>query len=134
MDIRIRAFLFQRRLKKLRKLNVENYDIIVLRTGKDGEPEEATIPYDVKKSIEGVVLATGPSTEQRLSMLDLLRNARIVQKITMSKDGSVLLEEAEFQHVKRSFGAFRGFGVNDVELCKRIESAKPVEVEVKDKK
>lgn len=114
----------------MKKLDLKNYNITVLTP----EGEEKEIPYDVKKSIEGVVLATGPSTEQRLSMADLLRNARVVQKVTMSNDGTVLLEDHEFRIVKRSFDAFRGFGINDVELCKRIESVETIEVQEKKKK
>lgn len=117
----------------MRKLNVKNYNITVLQL-EDNEPKEKVIPYDVKKSIEGVMLASGPMTEQRLSMPDLLRNARIAQKVTMSKDGFALLEESEFQHVKQSFDAFRGFGINDVELCKRIENVETVEVQEKKKR
>lgn len=114
----------------MKKLNLKNYNITILTP----EGEEKVIPYDVKKSIEGVVLATGPSTEQRLSMADLLRNARVAQKVTMSKDGYALLEEREFQIVKKSFDAFRGFGINDVELCKRIKGAETVEVQEKKKR
>ena len=111
----------------MRKINLENYTVVIPTT--EGEKE---IPYVVRKSIEGVLLATGEPTQQRLSMADLLRNARIAQKITSSKDGSVLLEENEFQIVKASFDNFRGFGINDVELCNRIENAEVVEVQEKE--
>lgn len=93
------------------------------------------LSYDVAKSIDNVLLAAGEMTSQRLSMSELLRNARIGQKITASVEtGTVLLEEAEFNEVKKSFEAFRGFGPNEVELCKRITDAKEVQVEAKKEK
>lgn len=92
---------------------------------------EVSMPYDVKKVLEGVMLATGPMTQQRLSMVEVLRNARITQKILASKDGFVLLEENEYQLLKKSFDAFRGFGKADVEVCQRVTDAETVSVEEK---
>ena len=114
----------------MKKIIVKNYTILV------PTPEGSKdLPYDVARSIDNVMLATGDMTSQRLSMSELLRNARIGQKITAGVEkGFVLLEEAEFTEVKKSFEAFRGFGVNEVELCRRITEAEDVQVEVKKKK
>lgn len=111
----------------MKEIEIKNY-VIKVQTP-DGFKD---IPYDVAKSVDSVLLATGEATTQRLSMSELLRNARISQKITASVDkGKVLLEEAEFIEVKKSFEAFRGFGPNEVELCRRISDAKDVQVEAK---
>lgn len=93
------------------------------------------VPYDVAGSIENILLATGNMTSQRLSMVDLLRNARVAEKVKASIDkGYVLLEESEFIILKNSFDAFSGYGINEVELCKRIEKSETVEVEEKKRK
>lgn len=114
----------------MKKINVKNYSIKV------PTPEGIKdLPYDVAKSIENVLLATGDMTGQRLSMSELLRNARIGQKISGGVEkGFALLEEAEFNEIKKAFEAFRGFGINEVELCRRITEAEDVQVEVKEKK
>lgn len=117
----------------MKRLNLEDYDYTVPELDSDGKITEKILTYDVRKAIEGILLASGPGTTQRLSNVELLRNARIAQKITMAKDGFVLLEEAEFQIVKQSFDALRGYGKNDVECVKRIENAETVDVEEKKK-
>lgn len=114
----------------MRKIDLS--EIIIDTMTPEGKKEP--FRYELKMSIEAILLATGPATTQRLSMPELLRNARIAQKITGCNDGFVLLEENEFQIVKKSFEDFRGFGINDVELCKRIDNAETVEVQEKEKK
>lgn len=96
--------------------------------------KEVMVDYDVRRSIENVMCASGQMTNQRLSMPDLLRNARIAQKITSCKKDFLLIEESEFQHLKASFNAFQAFGINEVELCKRIDTAETVEVQEKKEK
>jgi len=109
----------------LRKILLTRYKVEVV-----GPQGKKASEYDVKSSIESVLLATGPNTEQKLSMVDLLRNARIAEKIKNSKD-FILLEEAEFNVVKASFDAYKGFGQFEVELCRRIAQAEQVEVSEK---
>lgn len=113
----------------MRKINLKQYMIETIdETGK-----VIKVPYDVKRSIENILLATGPYTKQTLSMVDLLRNARIAEKVLAAKD-FILIEEHEFQIIKESFEAFRKFGINEVELCKRIDEAETVEVKEKKQK
>jgi len=110
------------------KINLKAYTV----EGFDGK-KMIQVPYDVKKSIENILLATGQATNQKLPMSALLRNAKLAQKILDAKD-SVLLDENEFRLVKASFDAFQAFGKNEVELCKRIDEAKTVEVKEKKEK
>lgn len=110
----------------MRKLDVRSYKVSV--TFPEGKQ---TKEYDVKSSLESVLLASGPVTEQRLSIVDLLRNARVAEKINAAVD-FVLLEETEYQVLKQSFDVYRGFGQFEVELCRRVMSAVSVEVEVKE--
>ena len=86
--------------------------------------------YLVKESIENVLLANGSFTTQQLSMPELLRNARIAEKIKSGSD-EILLEDSEFETLKRAFSAYRGFGKFDVELLRRIEAVETVEVQEK---
>jgi len=119
----------------LRKINIKDYEIEV--TTLEGRKK---IPYGVVTSIENVVLATGQMTSQRLSMPQLLEAANVIEKIKAQvkekpKQGYVLLEDADFNIIKKGFDAFSGFGLNEVELCKRIASAEEVKVkEVKKEK
>lgn len=115
----------------VKKINVKDY--IIQMPNADGT--KRGVPYDVVSSIENVVLATGQMTTQRLTMPQLLEASRVCEKIKAAqKEGFVLLENAEFNIVKKGFDAFSGFGLNEVELCKRIAEAEDVEVEVKEGK
>ena len=115
---------------KMKKINVKDYNIEV------NTPEgKRKVPYDVVTSIENVVLATGPMTSQKLSMPQLLEASRVCEKIKDQKNkGFALLEDSEFKVVKQGFDAFSGFGLNEVELCKRIAEVETIEVEEKEKK
>lgn len=114
-------------LLKARKINLKNYTIEVF----DPKTEKMVPnPYDVARSIENILCANGQLTKQRLSMPDLLRNARLGVKIK-NAGKEVLIDEAEYQLVKNSFEAFQNFGINEVELCKRIDEAEIVEVKEK---
>jgi len=119
----------------LKKINIKSYTIEVPTA--EGKQR---VPYDVVTSIENVVLATGQMTSQRLSMPQLLEAARIIEDIKAQvkeypKRGYVLLEDAKFAIVDKGFNAFSGFGLNEVELCKRIANAEEVKVkEDKEKK
>jgi hypothetical protein len=112
----------------MRKIDLSPYSV---KIGMGGEVR--SVPYDLRNSIEAVVLATGDITSQRLTMSQLLRVAKAVQKIMDAKEDFVLLEEHEYQMIKKGFDAFRGFGRNEVEMCLRISEAETVEVEEKQK-
>lgn len=110
----------------MRKINIKSYTVQLVT---DKGPQ--VVPYDVRRSITNVVL----SPEQKLGMAELLRYSRITDKIEATKEDFILLEEAEYQIIKQSFNKFKGFGINEVELCRRIEEAEEVKVkEVKKKK
>jgi hypothetical protein len=113
----------------MRKLNLAPYQI---RAAIDPETgEDVMVPYDVKRSIENVMLASGEMTSQKLNMSELLRRADVARKIADCSEDEILLEEDEFQYVKKGFDAFQGFSINEVELCRRIENAETVEVQEK---
>lgn len=109
----------------MRSLDLSPYS--VRWTNADGSA--AMIPYNVRTSIEGILLATGPATTQRLTMSQLLKSAQIAQRILDHENDELLIEEGDYQVILKAFEAFRGFGRQEVELCKRIQSAPTVEVE-----
>lgn len=110
----------------MRKLKIKSYNVQLVT---DKGPQ--LISYNIRKSISNVVL----SPEQKLGMADLLKFSKITDKIESCKEDTILLEETEYQVIKEAFGKFKGFGINEVELCRRIEEAEKVEVEeVKKKK
>ena len=80
-------------------------------------------PFDVKMSI----FASLYHPDLKLSAMELLSNDKIGIKVKAS-EGSILLEEAEYEKVKRAFETLRGFDMNDVELVKRVLNAEVVEV------
>ena len=67
-------------------------------------------------------------------MPQLLKAAQVIEKIrAQEKKGFALLEDADFSIIKQGFDAFSGFGLNEVELCKRIANAEDIKVEEKKK-
>lgn len=113
----------------MRKLNLAQY---TTRAAVDPETgEDVFVPYDVKRSIEAIMMASGEATSQRLTMAELLRRADVARKIADCPEDFILIEENEYQYVKAGFDAFKGFSINEVELCRRIEGAETVEVEEK---
>lgn len=80
-------------------------------------------PFDVK----GSIYASLYHPDLKLSAMELLGNDKIAQKVKSAED-KVLLEDAEYEKVKRAFETLRGFDMNDVELVKRVLDAEIVEV------
>jgi hypothetical protein len=115
----------------LKKINISNYTIVAKTP--NGEQK---MPYDVMSSIENIVCASGSSTLQRLSPSELLSRYRFLTKMRESadKEGNVLLEDSDYAIVKKAFDDFKGVGLYEVELCKRIYEAEDVKVEEKGKK
>ena len=113
----------------MRKLNLAPY---TTRAGIDEKGQEVLLPYDVKRSIEAIMMASGAATTQQLTMSELLRRADTARKIADCPDDTILIEENEYQYVKAGFDAFKGFSANEVELCRRIEDAETVEVTEKE--
>jgi hypothetical protein len=112
----------------LRKINLKPYKVSI--TTPEGIKE---FDYDIKTSIESILLSSGPMTEQKLSMVEVLRNARLAEKIKSAQD-DILLEESEYSTLKQSFDAFKGYSGNEVEMCRRVQEADHVDVQEKRKK
>jgi len=113
-----------------RKINVESYPFTI-QMMVDGNITEVPKIYDVKNSIERVVLANDPrQTARLLAMNEAMKLDKIMDEIRAA-DGHAVISEPDYQLIKQRFDEFRGIGVYDVELCRRIAEAETVQVEEK---
>ena len=113
----------------MRKLNLEDYTVTMkvpdqMNPGQMIEPE---FPYRVKDTILNLMF----NRELQLSGAELVKQNVLAIKLETCKDSEILLEEDEYQRIKKAFDAFKGFARNDVELVERINNAEVVEVEPK---
>jgi hypothetical protein len=103
----------------MRKIDLTSYDVTV----PDRSGNFETLPYDVRGS-----LADGMyHPDLRLNHKDLFTNDRIAQKILKS-EGSVLLEDSEYERVKSMIETVTGFRKEDVEFVRRVIEAPEVTV------
>ena len=113
----------------MRRLNLQDY-IAYSKTPDQACPGkflDIQYPYPVKDAILTVMFAP----VQRLSGAELIKQQAVALKIEASKNGEIMLEEAEYERVKNAFAKFEGFGRIDIELVTRINEAEIVEVEPK---
>ena len=113
----------------MRKLNLKNYTVKIKTPDKmrPGHELDAEFPYRVKDSILNLMFIR----ELQLSGAELVKQNVLAIKLETCKDDEILLEEDEYQRIKKAVDAFRGFNRNDVELVTRINEAEVVEVEPK---
>jgi hypothetical protein len=83
--------------------------------------------YQVKESLSSLLFIPGLSLTAR----QVVENDRLACKIERA-NGSVLLEEAEYETLKRAVEAFRGYSRADLELVTRVLEAPEIGV-VEDK-
>lgn len=108
----------------MKKIDLSQYLVTVKVIDKEkGDVVDREIPYDVKGSIKGILF----HADQRLSGIDLMENFKLAEKIAVA-ESSILLEKDDYNRLKKSFDAFRGFGENDVELVSRVLNAPEVQV------
>jgi len=113
----------------MRKLNLKNYTVKrkVPDKIKLGQEIEYEIPFFVKTSILNVMFIP----ELLLSNADLVRENILAMKLEQWQEDEILLEEEEWQRLKRAFDTFKGFNRDAVELVRRINEAEVVEVKTK---
>lgn len=93
------------------------------------EPARVDLPYHVKDSLIEVLLAR----DNQLTGTDLLDRDIIARKVNDCTDGSILLEEDEYNKLVISINTVKGLGRPDVEFVHRILDAPKLEVEEKKK-
>lgn len=107
----------------MRRIDLSNYSVRV----RDDKGKWTGLPYEVKDSMIELLL----SRELRLSGRELLDRDDLAKKIRDCPDGSILLEEGEWNKLVQSAETITGLGRPDVELVRRILEAEKVEVEEK---
>lgn len=110
----------------MRKLNLRDYTVKmrVPDQGNPGQEIDAEFPYRFKDSILNLLF----TRELQLSGAELVRQNILAMKLEQCKDDEILLEEEEYNRIKKAVDAFKGFNRNDVELVTRINEAVVVEV------
>jgi hypothetical protein len=111
----------------MRKLDLTDYQVTGRVKGSDGNLVDIAAPYHVKDSILNLMFIR----ELQLSGAELVKQNVLAMKLENCKDDEVLLEDEEYNRIKKAIDTFRGFNRNDVELVRRINEAEVVEVETK---
>ncbi len=113
----------------MRKLNLKDYTVKVKvpDQANPGQMIGAEFPYGVKDSILNLLFIP----DLQLNGAELVKQNVLAMKLEQCKDGEILLEDAEYNRIKKAVDTFKGFGRNDVELVTRINEAEVVEVKPK---
>ena len=111
----------------MRKLNLKDYTVKVRVPDKmkPGQEIDAEYPYRFKDSMLTLLF----NKELQLNGAELVKQNVLAMKLEQCND-EILLEEDEYQRIKKAVDTFKGFGRNDVELVERINEAEVVEVKV----
>ena len=110
----------------MRKLNLKDYTVKmkVPDNMNPGQEIEVELPYHFKDSVLNLMFIR----ELQLSGAELVKQNVLAIKIETCKDDEILLEEEEYQRIKKAVDVFKGFNRNDVELVTRINEAEVVEI------
>jgi len=113
----------------MRKLNLKNYTVIVDVPDQmnQGQLMKAELPYQVKTSLLNLMFIP----DLQLNGAELVKQNVLAMKLETCKEDEILLEDEEYNRIKRAIDTFKGFGRNDVELVTRINEAEVVEVKSK---
>ena len=113
----------------MRKLKLTDYTVTVKVPDKmkPGEDIEAKYPYHFKDSLLNLMFVR----ELQLNGAELVKQNMLAMKLEGCKDEEILLEEEEYQRIKKAVDAYKGFNRHDVELVTRINEAEIVEVKSK---
>jgi len=99
----------------MRKLDLSDYQFTTKVQNPVGGVEEFTLPYKVKDSILNIMFLP----DLRLQGAELVRQNVLAIKIEQS-DGEVMLEEEEYQRIKKAAEAYKSQSRADVGLIDRI--------------
>jgi len=113
----------------MRKINLRNYTVRIKIPDQmnPGQAKDAEFPYGVKDSLLNLMFI--PALQ--LNGAELVKQNVLAMKLEQCKEDEILLEDEEYNRIKRAADVFRGFTRNDVELVLRINEAEVVEVEPK---
>ena len=110
----------------MRKLNLKDYIVKVKAPDQmnPGQVIEGEFPYSFKDSVLNLLFIP----DLQLNGAELVKQNVLAMKLEQCKEDEILLEDTEYNRVKRAIDTFKGFGRNDVELVTRINEAEVVEV------
>ncbi len=113
----------------MRKLKIANYMVKVKAPDKmnPGKVIEGEWPYPVKDTILNLMF----NKDLQLTGAELVKQNMLAVKLESCKEDEIILEDEEYNRIKRSFDVYKGFNRNDVELVTRINNAEAVEVDTK---
>lgn len=113
----------------MRKLNLKDYTVkkVIPDQANEGQLIGVEFPYKFKDSVLLLLF----SRELQLDGAELVKQNVLAMKLEQCKDDEILLEEEEYQRVKKAVAVFKGFKRDDVELVTRINEAEVVEVKPK---
>ena len=113
----------------MRKLNLKDYTVKVKAPDRmnPGQVIDGEYPYRFKDSILNLLF--NPALQ--LNGAELVKQNVLAMKLEQCKEDEILLEDEEYNRIKRAIDTFKGFGRNDVELVTRINEAEVVEVKSK---
>ena len=113
----------------MRKLNMANYIVKVNVPDKmnPGQTIEAEWPYNVKESILNLMF--NPALQ--LTGAELVRQNMLAMKLEGCKEEEILLEDEEYNRIKKALDTHKGFNRRDVEFVERINNTEVVEAETK---
>jgi len=113
----------------MRKLNLNDYMVKVKAPDQmnPGQKIEGEFPYHFKDSILNLLF--NPALQ--LNSAELVKQNVLAMKLEQCKEDEILLEDEEYNRIKKAVDTFKGFGRNDVELVTRINEAEVVEVKSK---
>ncbi len=113
----------------MRKLNLKNYTVKVEVPDQmnPGQVIKADIPYQLRTSILNLMFIP----DLQLNGAELVKQNVLAMKLEQCKEDEILLEDEEYNRIKKAVDTFKGFGRNDVELVERINEAEVVEVKPK---
>lgn len=106
----------------MRKIDVTPYPVMIgLQNG-----QEITEDFKVKESLEVCLL----HPQLQLDGRELLKRRKILHKIEEA-DGTLLLEDDEWEKLKIAFETIRGLSKNELPLVERVIEAEEIEVKEK---
>lgn len=108
----------------MRKINVENYQV----TLGTANGQEITEDFKVRESLEICLF----HPQLQLDGRELMKRRKILHKIEEA-DGTLLLEDDEWEKLKQAFETIKGMSKNDLPLVERVLEAEEIEVKEKEK-
>jgi hypothetical protein len=106
----------------MRKLNLKDYQVTGKVKSAEGKVIDVSGPYKVKDSILNLMF----TRDLQLSGAELVKQNILATKIETCKEDEILLEDEEYNRIKKALDTFKGFGRNDVELVTRVNDAETI--------